>query len=205
MPKRARAAAARKRSRSGASASSGPTSTIQHLAAALRHGNQKISPVGSQLIGRLRERYRRQARQPVQTVVAKQNGRQHRSRPRGPTLAWALSSRALRTCRGNRRRNAATRRWSCVLGCSWPGVMRSNSRSCQSSLTRSIWITPCGMSRPSALCIGRLVRLLVKSTLSWLSDAPSSDVCLPPTVSRNCESTRVSSRNRPSPAPRMSP
>ena len=60
-------------------------------------------------------------------------------------------------------------------------------------------MTPCGVGLPSAVVSGRLVRLAVNTMLSWLSEAPSSDGGLPPTSSRKCDSTLVSSRNSPSP------
>ena len=60
-------------------------------------------------------------------------------------------------------------------------------------------------SRPSGAARGRLVRLAVNRILSCDSEAPSSDGILLPTKRRNRDSTRVSSRNSPSPVPLMSP
>jgi hypothetical protein len=64
---------------------------IQHLAAAPRHGNQEVGSVARQLVRRLRERYRRHPRQPVQPVVAKQHA--------GRVRLGSMGHAALQPCR----------------------------------------------------------------------------------------------------------
>ena len=71
-------------------------------------------------------------------------------------------------------------------------VIRSYMRSALMSRLRSIWITPSFRDWPPRGGRGRLVRLEVKVTLSWLSEELRSTGALPPTVSRQRDRSRVS-------------
>src|SRR4051812_7835551 len=66
-------------------------------------------------------------------------------------------------------------------------------------------MTPSGVGSPPSGGSGWLARLAVNSTLSCPIRAPRSDGAFPPKVRRKRDRTLVSSQNRPSPSPRMSP
>ena len=84
-------------------------------------------------------------------------------------------------------------------------VIRSYMRSAWMRRLRSIWITPSRSDWAPSGGRGRLVRLEVKTTLSWLSEELSSTGALPPTVSRQRDNRRVSFWKSPSPSPSTSP